>query len=181
MISILEQLKVMVLSSHARNRIRTLFPGTSIEENVSLKGDLANLKLGRGVILQSGTVLHAGGMEWCGNAGHLEIGEGSVISPNTVIYGCGPGGVRIGRNLDCGPGVGIFSCRTDYRLGPNHHLFAPVVIGDDVIIFANAVVSPGVTIGDGAVIAACSVITHDVPANTLAGGSPGRIIKERLR
>lgn len=152
-----------------------------MEGNVVVKGDLNNLKLGKKVIIQSGTVLHLGGMEWCQNKGHLEIGDNSVISPNCVIYAGGPGGVTIGANLDCGPGVGIFASRTDYRLGKEHHIFLPVVIGDDVIIFANAVISPGVVIGDGAVIAAGSVVTRDVPADSFVGGAPARVIKEDIR
>jgi maltose O-acetyltransferase len=148
------------------------FPTTVIEDNVVIKGKITNLTLGQGVIIQSGTVLHLGGMNWCGNAGCVDIGDGSVISPNCVLYGAGPGGVHIGRKFDCGPGVGIFASRTDYRKGPDHHIFAPVNIGDEVIVFANAVIGPGVRIGNGAVIAACSVVTRDIPENCLAGGSP---------
>ncbi|WP_052315713.1 acyltransferase [Oscillatoria acuminata] len=152
-----------------------------IEPNVIFKGDLNNLHLGKNVIFQSGTVLHLGGMNWCKDDGKIEIGDNSVISPNCIIYGCGPGGVRIGKNFDCGPTVGIFSSRTDYYLGANNHIFAPVFIGDNVIIYANSVISPGVTIEDGAVIAAGSVVTKDVPANSLVGGSPAKIIKSQIR
>src|SRR4028119_238711 len=103
-----------------RKFIQKMFPGTIIEKNVVLKGNLNNLKLGRGVIIQSGSVLHLGGMDWCQNKGWLEIGDDSIISPNCVIYGCGLGGVHIGKRFDCGSGVGIFGSRTDYYLGPNH-------------------------------------------------------------
>jgi maltose O-acetyltransferase len=160
-----------------RNWIATHFPTTSLEMNVFLKGDLQNLKLGQNVIIQSGTVLHLGGMEWCCHAGRIEIGDDSVISPNCVLYGGGPGGIRVGRRFDCGPGVGIFASRTNYTLGPNNHIFAPVVIGNDVIVYANAVISPGVTVGDGAVIAANSVVTSDVLRNVLVGGCPARILR----
>lgn len=157
------------------------YKSCTIEPYVIIKGDLNNLFLGENVIFQSGTVLHLGGMKWCKNEGKIEIGDNSVISPNCIIYGCGPGGVRIGKNFDCGPTVGIFSSRTDYYLGANNHLFSPVVIGDNVIIYANSVISPGVTIQDGAVIAAGSVVTKDVPRNSLVGGSPAKIIKSKIR
>lgn len=106
-------------------------------------------------------------MDWCQNEGWLEIDDNSVISHNFVIYGNGLSGVRIGKRVDCGPGVGIFASRTDYRLGPNNHIFSPVIIGNDVILYANAIINPGVVVGACAVIAACSVVTKDVPANCL--------------
>lgn len=53
-----------------------------------------------------------------------------------------------------------------------------VTIGDNVWIGDKATVLPGVTIGDGAVIAANTVVTHDVPAYSVVGGNPARIIKQ---
>jgi len=150
----------------------------TVEPGVVIKGNLANLRLGGKAVVQSGTVLHLGGMDWCLNAGSLEIGDGAVISPNCVIYGTGPGGVKIGVNFDCGPGVGIFASRTDYERGPEHHIFAPVSIGDSVIVFAHAVIGPGVTVGDRAVIAAGAVVLADVPPRCLVGGTPARVIRE---
>jgi len=55
-----------------------------------------------------------------------------------------------------------------------------VEIGDDVWIGAQAVVLPGVRIGDGAVIAAGSVVTRDVPANAVASGVPARVKRFRI-
>lgn len=54
---------------------------------------------------------------------------------------------------------------------------APIHIGRNVWIGANAMVLPGVTIGDGAVIAAGAIVTKDVPANTIVGGIPAKKIK----
>jgi acetyltransferase-like isoleucine patch superfamily enzyme len=158
--------------------IRRRFPGLSLEPGVLIKGDLNNLHINGRVTIQAGSVIHLGGAAWCENKGLLEIGDGSVISPNCVLYASGPHGIRIGKNFDCGPGVGIFASRTDYERGPGHHVFAPVEIGDSVIIFANAVISPGVTIGYRSVVAANSVVTFHVPPNTLVGGVPARILKQ---
>ena len=54
----------------------------------------------------------------------------------------------------------------------------PVVIGDNVWIGDKATILPGVTIGDGAVIAANAVVTKDVPAYSVVGGNPAKIIKQ---
>ena len=54
---------------------------------------------------------------------------------------------------------------------------APITIGNHVWIGSRAVVLPGVSIGDGAIIAAGAVVTRDVPPNVIAGGVPARIIK----
>ena len=54
------------------------------------------------------------------------------------------------------------------------------VVGNDVWIGRESVVMPGVHIGDGAIVAAYSVVTRDVPAYTLAGGNPAREIRKRF-
>ena len=156
---------------------RRRWPTVAIEPYVIFKGEMTNLKLGDNVILQSGSVLHMGGLDWCENAGHLQIGSDSCISPNCVIYGTGPFGVNIGARFDCGPGVGIFSSRSRYGEEGRGTKFGPVKIGDDVTVFSHAVISPGVTIGDGAAIAAGAVVTRDVPPRCLVGGSPARVLR----
>ena len=54
-----------------------------------------------------------------------------------------------------------------------------VKIGDNVWVGTNALIMDGVTIGDNAVIAACAVVTHDVPANAIVGGIPAKLIRMR--
>ncbi|MFC5462029.1 CatB-related O-acetyltransferase [Massilia niabensis] len=54
------------------------------------------------------------------------------------------------------------------------------VIGNDVWIGFDALIMPGVTIGDGAIIAARSVVATDVPAYAIAGGNPARVVRERF-
>lgn len=55
-----------------------------------------------------------------------------------------------------------------------------IVVGNDVWIGRESVIMPGVTIGGGAIVAACSVVTKDVPAYTVAGGNPAAFIKNRF-
>lgn len=155
-------------------------PTISCERNVMIKGRLKDISLGKGVTIQSGSVLHAGGKRWCEDTGSIVIGDGGTISPNCVLYGAGPGGIYIGRNFDCGPCVGIYSSRTNYRQTAGH-IFGRVRIGDNVIVYSHAVIGPGVTIGDRAVIAAGSIVLSDVPAGALVGGSPARILANDVR
>lgn len=55
----------------------------------------------------------------------------------------------------------------------------PVIIGNDVWIGDRVIILPGVTVGDGSVIAAGAVVTHDVPAYAIVGGVPARVLKMR--
>lgn len=55
---------------------------------------------------------------------------------------------------------------------------AEVIIGDNVWIGDNVVILPGVHIGDGSIIGANAVVTHDIPPNSIAVGSPARVIKQ---
>ncbi len=55
---------------------------------------------------------------------------------------------------------------------------APIHIGKWVWIGANATVLPGVTIGDGAIVATGAVVTKDVPENTVVGGIPARVMRK---
>jgi len=54
-----------------------------------------------------------------------------------------------------------------------------VIIGNDVVIGANAIILPGVKIGDGAIIGAGAVVTHDIPAYAVVAGVPAKIIRYR--
>ena len=54
------------------------------------------------------------------------------------------------------------------------------VIGNDVWIGRESVIMPGIHVGDGAVIGACSVVTRDVPPYTIVGGNPARLIRQRF-
>jgi maltose O-acetyltransferase len=156
-------------------------PTLNIEENVQIKSP-GRLFLGKNVIIQKGCILHCGGMAWSNFKGYIKIGDDSVISPNCIFYGAGE--IEIGKRLDCGPGVMIFSSRTDYSLDligkkNEKRLFDKVAIGNDVILYAGAIINYGISIADGAVIGAGSVVLSNIPANEVWAGSPARFIKKR--
>ncbi|MEM1322150.1 MAG: acyltransferase [Bacteroidota bacterium] len=163
-----------------RQALLRRFPTLRLGNRVEVNGPMEHLVIGEAVIIQSNVYIDLGGLAWCNHQGALEIGAGTCISPGTVIFAGGAGGVKIGRNFDCGPGVKIFASRSDYE-NRGRHIFAPVEIGDDVILYANVVISPGVTIGDRACIAAGAVVTKDIPADCLAGGQPATIIKKLVQ
>ena len=89
--------------------------------------------------------------------------------------------VHIGNNVMVAPNVTLsvtgHPVDPEYRRGGTQFSL-PIVIGDDVWIGANSVILPGVTIGDNSVIGAGSVVTQDIPANSVAYGVPCRVIRE---
>lgn len=65
-------------------------------------------------------------------------------------------------------------------LSENYENSKPIVINNHVWIGENSVILKGVTIGEGAVIAASSVVTKDIPPHCIAAGSPAKVIKENI-
>lgn len=142
---------------HDPDEIRALFSeiiGKTVDESVALFPPFytdfgKNITVGKGVFLNSGCRFQ--------DQGGITIGEGSLIGHNVVL------------------------ATLNHEMDPRHRQDmhpAPIVIGRHVWIGANATVCPGVTIGDGAIVAAGAVVTKDVPANTVVGGVPARRIKE---
>ena len=71
--------------------------------------------------------------------------------------------------------------RIHYESGEKNSITAPVSIGNHVWIGAEAIILKGVTIGDGAVIGAGSVVTRDVESCAIVVGNPARVIKRNIR
>ena len=88
------------------------------------------------------------------------------------------GGIFIDDGALIGHGVVLATLNHDLDPAKRQQLYpAPIHIGENVWIGANATILQGVTIGDGAVVAAGAVVHRDVPANTVVGGVPAKVIK----
>ncbi|MGD0167502.1 MAG: acyltransferase [Gaiellaceae bacterium] len=109
----------------------------------------------------------------------ISIGEGSVIGHRAILDG--RKGLSIGRHVNVSTGVWLWTLEHD----PADPAFGvkggPIVVEDHVWLSAGVQVLTGVTIGEGAVVAAGSVVTKDVPPFTIVAGIPGRVIGERPR
>ena len=111
--------------------------------------------------------------------GDVVIGDYTRVGlHNTII-----GPVTIGHHVNLAQGITVTALNHNFaditrRIDQQGVATSPVVIGNDVWIGANAVILPGVTIGSHVVVAAGAVVTKDVPANTLVGGVPAKIIKQ---
>lgn len=112
----------------------------------------------------------------------ISIGRNVWINRGCEFYGSmmsGTAQISIGNNCALGPRVRILSAAHDYRYLELPDTAASVLIGDYVWIGAGATILPGVSIGEGAVVAAGSVVTKDIEAFTIVGGNPARFIKIR--
>lgn len=110
--------------------------------------------------------------------GNITIGENVWIS-FAVSGGCyiqGINGIEIGDNTIFAPGVKIISAnhyKDDLRKFVKNN---PIIIGENCWIGANAVILSGVELGDNVIIGAGSVVTKDIPSNSVAIGVPSRVI-----
>lgn len=87
--------------------------------------------------------------------------------------------VKIGNNVIISDSAYLCTAQHDIVDREFKLITAPIVIGDSAWIAARAIILPGVTIGEGAVVAAGAVVTRDVPPWTVVAGSPARIVKKR--
>ena len=125
---------------------------------------------------------------WFNYGCHTVIGDDFFANVNFVVQDDAP--VTIGDHFQAGPNVSLVTplhpLLAEERSGmqdPTGRIFSPcyarpIHIGNHVWLAAGVIVCPGVTIGDGAVIAAGSVVTHDIPGHVLAGGVPCRVLRK---
>ena len=110
---------------------------------------------------------------------NLHIGDYTAIAEGVDIYNYGE--VHIGRNACVSQGVWLCTGSHDYNMPDFPLIWDDIRVGDRVWIAAQTFVAPGVTIGDGAVVGARSVVTRDLEAWSVFAGNPCVLIKPRRR
>lgn len=161
-----------------------LFAGKSliIENGVFISAlSLQGIRLGNNVTIAKNSILVCTGVIKNKGVGIL-IGNNSAIGAQSFLGG--QGGITIGDDVIMGPGVRIFSenhnfSSLDLPIREQGESRKGVVIGNNCWIGASSNILDGVTIGDGVVVAAGSVVTKDVPANSVIGGVPAKLITTR--
>lgn len=154
--------------------------GVYLDQHTYLHACPDGIEIGDNSIVMHGAVLHVYNFRGLPHAG-IKIGKDSLVGEYSVIRG--QGGVTIGDRVYTSPFTQIIAV---------NHVFADrtrpfteqgitaegIVIEDDVWLGAGAVITDGVRVGKGAVVAAGAVVTKDVPAHTVVGGVPAKVIKE---
>jgi acetyltransferase-like isoleucine patch superfamily enzyme len=114
--------------------------------------------------------------------GQIVLAENVFLGPHVVVYG--HGGVEIGDNTLIAMHCRVLSSNhtipaqgVDIRSQPD--VLLPTRIGRDVWLGAGVTVLGGVTIGDGCIVGAASIVTSDLPPNSIAYGSPAKVARFR--
>ena len=114
------------------------------------------------------------------NGRKVSLGDRNVINFDCVLDGrLYP--ITIGNDVSIGPEASILTLGHDPQSSDFANRGGPVTIGDRVWIGYRALILPGVTIGEGAVVAAGAVVTRDVAPYMIVGGNPAREIGTRTR
>lgn len=113
---------------------------------------------------------------------YTDFGKNTTIGKNVFINACchfqDQGGITLGDGCLIGHNVVFATLNHGFAPTDRASLYpAPIVLGKNVWVGSNSTLLQGIRIGDNAVIGAGSVVTKDVPANTIVGGVPARILR----
>lgn len=154
-------------------------PGSDVPYSLGAKG--IRRVICRGLFKKAGKNINVEHGAFFASGRDIEIGDFSGLGLHCRVSGP----LKIGSHVMMGPDVLIYTQnhafdRTDIPMmeqGISEK--REVVIGNDVWIGARAILLPGITVGEGAIIAAGAVVTKDVPPFAIVGGNPARVIKSR--
>jgi acetyltransferase-like isoleucine patch superfamily enzyme len=160
-------------------------PRVELGENVNISPEArihprdGQITVGSGSTVAAGAVLQ----------GNIRIGENCSVQLNSILVGYGnrdqpDGRIEIGNNVRIAPNVQLMGGnhvidRTDIPICKQGLVHKPIFIEDDVWIAGRVVVTAGVRVGTGSVIAAGAVVTRDVPPWSIVAGVPAKVIRKR--
>jgi acetyltransferase-like isoleucine patch superfamily enzyme len=156
------------------------------------------------VFIPESTIIEPLAVIFIGAQGELHLGEMNILYPGATIR-IDQGWMRTGKEVSFGPGCRIYETRAGLTIGDHcligggvlicgvnhgqstraipmrHQPFeaAPIVIERDVWVGMGAIILPGVTLGEGSIVAAGAVVTSDVAAGEIVAGVPARRVKSR--
>ncbi|KQL44061.1 2,3,4,5-tetrahydropyridine-2,6-dicarboxylate N-acetyltransferase [Brevibacillus choshinensis] len=153
-----DKIEDYVVESDRRNSAIPLLDTKGIQARIEPGAIIRDqVTIGNNAVIMMGASINIGAV----------IGEGTMIDMNVVVGGRG----TIGKNCHIGAGSVIAGVIEP----PSAQ---PVVVEDDVLIGANAVILEGIRVGKGAVVAAGAIVIEDVPPYTVVAGTPARVIKQ---
>ena len=126
-------------------------------------------KIGKGVHIYPGVTIWA---PW-----NLDIGDQAGVASGAILYSQGM--ITIGEKAVISQGAHLCAGTHDYTKPGFPLVTKPIVIGAQAWIAAEAFVHPGVTVGEGTVVGARSVVVHDLPPWKVCAGFPAKVLKDR--
>ncbi len=105
----------------------------------------------------------------------------TIIEGSVKLDKLYPKGIHIGANTLVAGGTMILSHDHCKRVGNNQPFLIDTYIGKNCFIAVNSIILPGVKIGDEVIVGAGSVVTKDVPSNTVVAGNPAKVIRTAIR
>ena len=129
------------------------------------------------LIINGNFDIHRNADIYIGTSAILELGSGYIMDRLSLQCLCN---IKISNNVMISRNVAIRDSDSHQIIGGGS-LTRPIIIGNHVWISMNVTILKGVTIGDGAIIAAVSVVNKDVPQKALVGGVPAIVLKENVK
>lgn len=109
-----------------------------------------------------------------------DIQYSTIIEGSVVLDKLYPKGIHIGENTLIAGGSIVLSHDHCKRVGRNQPYLTDTYVGKNCFIAVNSIILPGIHIGDGVIVGAGSVVTKNVPSNSIVAGNPAKIIRENI-